>query len=80
MNNENLVIKPKKAKGDDGYKVFSIRIKEKIVTQIDDISARTGHSRNELIGAFFRIRFEQMYCGRTPKQMKKYRELCSNNR
>ncbi len=52
MKNENLVIKPKKAKGDDGYKVFSIRIKEELVTQIDDISARTGHSRNELIGTF----------------------------
>ncbi|MDE6619900.1 MAG: ribbon-helix-helix domain-containing protein [Lachnospiraceae bacterium] len=52
MKNENLVIKPKKAKGEDGYKVFSIRIKEEIVAQIDDISARTGHSRNELIGTF----------------------------
>lgn len=28
MKNENLVIKPKRAKGEDGYKVFSIRIKE----------------------------------------------------
>lgn len=52
MKNENLVIKPKKAKGEDGYKVFSIRIKEEIVAQIDDISGRTGHSRNELIGTF----------------------------
>ena len=52
MNNEHLVIKPKKAKGDDGYKVFSIRIKEEIVAQIDEISLKTGHSRNELIGIF----------------------------
>lgn len=52
MKDENLVIKPKKAKGEDGYKVFSIRIKEETVAQIDDISARTGHSRNELIGTF----------------------------
>lgn len=52
MKNENLVIKPKKAKGEDGYKVFSIRIKEETVAQIDDISARTGHSRNELISTF----------------------------
>ena len=52
MKNENLVIKPKKAKGEDGYKVFSIRIKEETVAQIDDISARTGHSRNELICTF----------------------------
>lgn len=52
MTNEKLVIKPKKAKGEGGYKVFSIRIKEEIVAQIDDISVRTGHSRNELIGTF----------------------------
>ncbi|MDE7415509.1 MAG: ribbon-helix-helix domain-containing protein [Lachnospiraceae bacterium] len=52
MQNENLVIKPKKAKGEDGYKVFSIRVKEEVVAKIEDISARTGHSRNELIGTF----------------------------
>ena len=52
MENENLVIKPRKPKGEDGYKVFSIRIKEDIVAKIDNISAQTGHSRNELIGTF----------------------------
>lgn len=50
MSNDNLVIRPKKPKGEDGYKVFSIRVKEEIVTQIDSISAKTGRSRNELIG------------------------------
>ncbi len=52
MENKNLVIKPKKPKGEDGYKVFSIRIKEEIVAKIDDISTQTGHSRNELIITF----------------------------
>jgi hypothetical protein len=50
MGNDDLVIKPKKPKGEDGYKVFSIRVKEEIVIQIDSISAKTGRSRNELIG------------------------------
>lgn len=50
MNNDKLIIKPKKPKGEDGYKVFSIRVKEEIVAQIDAISARTDRSRNELIG------------------------------
>ena len=59
MKNENLVIKPKKAKGEDGYKVFSIRIKEEIVTQIDDISARTGYSRNELISTFLEFALDR---------------------
>ena len=47
MDNESLVIKPKRPKGEDGYKVFSIRIKEDIVEKIDEIAGQTGHSRNE---------------------------------
>ena len=38
--------------GDDGHKVFSIRVKEEIVAEIEGICAKTGHSRNELIGIF----------------------------
>ena len=52
MKSGQLVIKPKRPKGDDGYKVFSIRIKEEIVAQIDDISLKAGRSRNELISIF----------------------------
>ena len=52
MDNECLVIKPKRPKGEDGYKVFSIRIKEDTVEKIDEIASQTGHSRNELIGTF----------------------------
>lgn len=51
-NEERLVIKPKKIKGEDGYKTFSIRIKEDTVSRIEEVSARTGHTRNELIGMF----------------------------
>lgn len=50
--NDTLIIKPKKYKGNDGYKTFSIRIKEELVKNIDSISDKTGHSRNELIGIF----------------------------
>ena len=50
MDDEKLIIRPKRAKGEDGYRIFSIRIKEELVEQINDISAQTGHSRNELIG------------------------------
>ena len=52
MPENKLIIKAKKAKGYDGHKVFSIRIKEEIVENIDKISATTGRSRNELIGMF----------------------------
>lgn len=50
--NDDLIIRPKRAKGEDGYKTFSIRIKDVTVARIDDVSAQTGRSRNELIGIF----------------------------
>ncbi len=52
MEQERLIIKPKKAKGEDGHKTFSIRVKEELVAEIEEIAAKTGHSRNELIGMF----------------------------
>ena len=52
MPDENLIIRPKKLKGEDGYKTFSIRIKEMTVARLDGVSNKTGHSRNELIGLF----------------------------
>ena len=52
MSEEMLIIKPKKVRGNDGHKIFSIRVKEEIVDNIDSISNQTGHSRNELIGIF----------------------------
>ncbi|MBQ2767183.1 MAG: CopG family transcriptional regulator [Clostridia bacterium] len=58
MHDKNLVIHPKRPKGEDGYKVFSIRIKEELLEQINTISSRTGHSRNELIGTFLEYAVE----------------------
>lgn len=50
MDDTNLVIHPKRAKGEDGYRTFSVRIKEDTVDQLNEIAAKTGRSRNELIG------------------------------
>ncbi|MBE7010358.1 MAG: CopG family transcriptional regulator [Ruminococcaceae bacterium] len=36
-------------KGDDGYKVISVRIKEGTLQKIDDLSQKSNRSRNELI-------------------------------
>ena len=58
MNNENLILHPKRPKGDDGYKTFSIRIKEDLVEQINHISTQTGYSRNDLIGRFLEYAVE----------------------
>lgn len=49
---EKLVIKKKnKLKGDDGYKVFSVRIKDETVTKLEQISHESNRSRNEIINA-----------------------------
>mgnify|MGYP003292940777 FL=1 len=58
MENKKLIVKPKKPKGEDGHKVFSIRIKDEIATQLEEICARTGHSRNELISMFLEYALE----------------------
>ena len=49
MNTDNLILKPKRGKGDDGYKVFSIRVPEETLNRLDDISSKTNRSRNELV-------------------------------
>lgn len=36
-------------KGDDGYKVISVRIRENTLEKIEKISAESNHSRNEII-------------------------------
>ncbi len=46
---EKLIINKKSLKGEDGYKTFSIRIKEETVTNLDKLANETNRSRNELI-------------------------------
>jgi len=46
---EKLVIKKKSLKGEDGYKTFSIRIKDETVDKLNALSNQTNRSRNELI-------------------------------
>ena len=47
---EEIRIKKKVAKrGDDGYKIVSVRMKEELLDRLDGLSADTNRSRNELI-------------------------------
>lgn len=46
---KKLVINKKGLKGEDGYKTFSIRIKEETVEELDRLSKESNRSRNELI-------------------------------
>ena len=44
-----LIINKKSLKGEDGYKTFSIRIKEETIVKLNKLSEETNRSRNELI-------------------------------
>lgn len=46
---EKLIINKKSLKGEDGYKTFSIRIKDETVVNLDKLAEETNRSRNELI-------------------------------
>lgn len=43
-----------KRRGDDDYKVISVRIKEDTLEALDKIAADTNYSRNELINLLLR--------------------------
>lgn len=49
MANDFVITKRNKEKGNDGYKVFSVRIKDETVDKLDEISKETNRSRNEII-------------------------------
>jgi predicted DNA-binding protein len=36
-------------KGDDGYKVVSVRMRDETIERLDQLSTKTNRSRNELI-------------------------------
>ena len=49
IDSEKKLVITKKPKGEDGHKVFSIRIKDETVERLDDLAQKTNRSRNDLI-------------------------------
>ncbi len=49
MAEEIKITRKSARKGDDGYKVVSVRMKDETVEKLDVLSAKTNRSRNELI-------------------------------
>ena len=49
MEQEIKITKKAARRGDDVYKVVSVRMREEMIARLDDLSARTNRSRNELI-------------------------------
>ena len=49
MEKEIKIKKKAARRGDDGYKIVSVRMKEEMIARLDELSAQTNRSRNELI-------------------------------
>ena len=49
MAEEIKITRKTHRKGDDGYKIVSVRMKEELIERLDTLSANTNRSRNELI-------------------------------
>lgn len=49
MAEEIRIRKKSDRRGDDGYKIVSVRMRDEMVSRLDDLSAQTNRSRNELI-------------------------------
>ncbi len=44
-----IKIRKKCVKGEDGYKIVSVRMRESLVDRLDQLSEQTNRSRNDLI-------------------------------
>lgn len=49
MAEEIRITKKLTRKGDDGYRIVSVRMKETLLERLDALSAKSNRSRNELI-------------------------------
>ena len=50
--NKIQISKKENVRGNDGYKTFSIRIKESTLSELDQSAKKSNRSRNELINLF----------------------------
>lgn len=49
MEKEIKITKKAPRRGDDGYKIVSVRMKEEMLERLNRLAAQTNRSRNELI-------------------------------
>ena len=49
MAEEIRIKKKSDRRGEDGYKIVSVRMREEMLARLDDLSFKTNRSRNELI-------------------------------
>ena len=64
---EKLIIRPR---GEDGYRVFSVRMKRELLDKLDAIAAETNRSRNEVIGLLLDFALEHAAVEKRPPEDK----------
>lgn len=47
---DKILISKKELQGEDGYKTFSVRIKDEVVEKLNKLAAESNRSRNEVVG------------------------------
>ena len=60
---DKLIITKKSLKGEDGHKVFSIRIRDDLVEKLDLLAQQTNRSRNDLINTLLAYAVEHCEVG-----------------
>ena len=64
MKDEKIIISKKSSlKGEDGYKTFSVRVKDDTVEKLNELAKETNRYRNELINIFLEFAVENCEIG-----------------
>ena len=58
MKQEIRISKKSAHKGEDGHKVVSVRMKDETMARLEELSAQTNRSRNELINMLLEAALE----------------------
>ena len=56
---KKLIIKKKGLRGEDGYKIFSVRIKDETVDKLNDLAIKSNRTRNDLINILLDYAIEE---------------------
>lgn len=60
MTREIKITKKEIRRGDDGHKIISVRMKDELLARLDQLSAETNRSRNELINMLLAAALEDV--------------------
>lgn len=58
MEKKIRITKKTPRKGDDGHKIVSVRMKDETIEKLENLSAKTNRSRNELINLLIEAAIE----------------------